>query len=54
MKVIYPLIAVLLLALVAYLGSAAGLEYLFGVIIPYVSLLLFLGGFSWKIYDWVK
>ena len=36
MKVIYPLVAVLLLALVAYLGVAIGLEYLFGVIIPYV------------------
>tara|TARA_Y100000748_G_scaffold30583_1_gene22595 strand:+ start:2671 stop:3684 length:1014 start_codon:yes stop_codon:yes gene_type:complete len=54
MKVIYPLVAVLLLALVAYLGVAIGLEYLFGVIIPYVSVILFLGGFIWKIYDWVK
>jgi hypothetical protein len=54
MKLIYPLIAVLLLALGAYLGAAAGLEYLFGVIIPYVSVLLFLLGFSWKIYGWVK
>ncbi len=54
MKLIYPLIAVLLLASGAYLGAAAGLEYLFGVIIPYVSVLLFLLGFSWKIYGWVK
>ena len=54
MKGIYPLVAVLLLALVAYLGVAIGLEYLFGVIIPYVSVILFLGGFIWKIYDWVK
>ena len=30
MKLIYPLIAVLLLASGAYLGAAAGLEYLFG------------------------
>jgi len=54
MKLIYPLLAILLLALVAYFGAAAGLEYLFGVIIPYISIVLFLGGFSWKIYDWVK
>ncbi len=54
MKVVYPFLAVLLLALVAYLGSISGLEYLFGVIIPYISVLIFLLGFIWKIYDWVK
>ena len=54
MKVIYPLIAVLLLALVGYLGAAAGLDFLFGVIIPYLSVLLFFVGFSWRIFDWMK
>ena len=54
MKVIYPLIAVLLLATVGYLGAAAGLNFLFGVIIPYLSVLLFFVGFTWRIFDWMK
>ena len=54
MKVIYPLIAVLLLSLVGYLGAAAGLDFLFGVIIPYLSVLLFFVGFTWRIFDWMK
>lgn len=54
MKVIYPLIAVLLLASVGYLGAAAGLDFLFGVIIPYLSVLLFFVGFTWRIFDWMK
>ena len=54
MKVIYPLIAVLLLALVGYLGAAAGLDFLFGVIIPYLSVLLFFVGFTWRIFYWMK
>ena len=54
MKVIYPLIAVLLLAAVGYLGSVAGLDFLFGVIIPYLSVLLFFVGFTWRIFDWMK
>ena len=44
MKVIYSLIAVLLLAAVGYFGAAAGLDFLFGVIIPYLSVLLFFCG----------
>lgn len=54
MKVIYPLIAVLLLAALGYLGAAAGLDFLFGVIIPYLSVLLFFVGFTWRIFDWMK
>ena len=54
MKVIYPLIAVLLLAAVGYLGAAAGLDFLFGIIIPYLSVLLFFVGFTWRIFDWMK
>ena len=54
MKVVYPLVAVLLLAAVGYLGAAAGLDFLFGVIIPYLSVLLFFVGFTWRIFDWMK
>ena len=54
MKVVYPLVAVLLLAAVGYLGAAAGLDFLFGVIIPYLSVILFFVGFTWRIFDWMK
>ncbi len=54
MKVVYPLIAVIFLSAVAFAGVSAGLDYLFGVIIPYFALFVFLSGFVWRIYDWVK
>ena len=54
MKVIYTLIAVLLLAAVGYLCARAGLDFLFGIIIPYLSVLLFFVGFTWRIFDWMK
>ena len=54
MKVVFPLITVVFLAATAFAGVSAGLDYLFGVIIPYFALLVFLIGFIWRIYDWVK
>jgi nitrate reductase gamma subunit len=54
MSVLYSFIAVLGLALVAWLGSLAGLGYLFGVVIPYLAFAIFLGGFIYKVVDWAK
>ena len=54
MKVVFPLITVVFLAATAFAGVSAGLDYLFGVIIPYFALLVFLIGFIWRIYDWLK
>ena len=54
MKVLYPLILVFTLSLMSYLGALAGLDFLLGIIIPYVSALLFLLGFIWRILDWMK
>ena len=54
MKVLYPLILVIFLSLMSYLGALAGLDFLLGVIIPYISALLFILGFIWKILDWMK
>ncbi|MFW6284436.1 MAG: sulfate reduction electron transfer complex DsrMKJOP subunit DsrM, partial [Desulfosalsimonas sp.] len=52
---LYSLIAVVLLGLIAYAGAeAAGLQVLFGVIIPYLALIVFLIGFANKIMDWAK
>ena len=54
MKIVYPLILVISLTLMSYLAALAGLDFLLGVIIPYISALLFIFGFSWKIFDWMK
>jgi len=52
-KYIYSLIAVLALFLIAYVGSeAAGLQILFGIILPYLAIIAFLGGFIVRILDW--
>jgi len=55
MKILYPFIAVLALAVVGYLGGmSTGGQYLFGVILPYLAFAVFLGGFCWKVIDWGK
>ena len=51
----YPLLSVIVLFLLAYIGvEAAGLEVLFGVIIPYLAFLTFIIGFVYRIMDWAR
>lgn len=53
MRLWLPLIAVLALVLIAYAGvSGAGMNYLFGVFIPYVAFLIFLIGFISRVVKW--
>lgn len=52
MKIIVPFFTVLALILIAYLGS--GSTTLFGVIIPYIALVVFVVGFCLKIIDWAR
>lgn len=55
MKFIAPLFPIGILALAAYLGIAIfQLEYLFGVVMPYLALLTFLLGFVYRIYIWAR
>jgi len=55
MKAIYSLFLVFALVLVALLGAGAGgMHYLFGVIIPYVAVVLFLAGFVLRVVRWGK
>ncbi len=55
MKAIYSLFLVFALVLVALLGAGAGgMHYLFGVIIPYVAVAVFIVGFILKVVDWGK
>ncbi len=52
---IYSLIAVLVLIFLAYAGvEAAGLQMLFGIVIPYLALLTFIAGFIHKVVDWAQ
>lgn len=55
MKALFSLIAVLVLVLVAYTGvELANLHYLFGIVLPSLSLVLFLGGFIYRVLKWAK
>ena len=53
MKAMTSLLAVILLILLVMLGAgAANLKYLFGVIIPYVAIVLFLAGIVLRVLRW--
>lgn len=51
---LYSLLAVIVLGLIAYAGAAIGLEGLFGILIPYLAVLIFLVGFINHVLDWAK
>ena len=54
-KYLYPLMAVIALFLVAYAGvEAAGLQWLFGIILPYLALITFIVGFVLRVKDWAR
>ena len=48
------LIAVIVLFLIAWAGTAIGLQVVFGIIIPYLALLTFIVGFAYKIMGWAR
>lgn len=55
MKVFVPLIGVAALAaLVMGAAGAASLHVLFGVVIPYAALAVFLGGFGYRMVKWAR
>jgi len=54
-KYMLPLAGVFLLFLMAYAGvEGAGLQWLFGVIVPYAALLAFLAGFVYRVMGWAS
>ena len=53
-KYLIPLTAVFLLFLVAYAGAGAGLQWFFGIAVPYLAVVAFLVGFVLKVLDWSK
>jgi nitrate reductase gamma subunit len=54
-KYLIPLAAVFLLFIVTYTGvEGAGLQWFFGIFIPYVALLFFVVGFFYKVMGWAS
>jgi nitrate reductase gamma subunit len=55
LRYIIPLIAVIVLFLIAYLGAhVSGLQYVFGVVVPYLALITFVLGFAYRVIDWSR
>ncbi|WP_407309088.1 sulfate reduction electron transfer complex DsrMKJOP subunit DsrM [Desulfosporosinus sp. SB140] len=53
MKAFYSFLAVIVLILVAAIGgSIANLHFVFGIVIPYVAFVLFVGGFICRVIKW--
>lgn len=52
MKMLLPLFAVLALVVIAFAGVQVNLQYLFGVIIPYLAVATFLVGVILKVVKW--
>ncbi len=54
-KYLFSLIAVIVLFLLAYVGvETAGLQVVFGVIIPYLAILTFIIGFVYRVMGWAR
>ncbi len=55
MKYAFSFLAVIALILIAGLGSQIpGMQYLFGVAVPYLAMMLFAGGFVYRVMQWAK
>ena len=55
MKYAFSFLAVIALVLIAWLGSQIpGMPYLFGVALPYLAMMIFLGGCVYKVVQWAK
>ncbi|RLC28487.1 MAG: menaquinol oxidoreductase, partial [Deltaproteobacteria bacterium] len=54
-KYLFSLIAVIVLFLLAYVGvETAGLQVVFGIIIPYLAVLTFIIGFAYRVMGWAR
>jgi len=55
LRYIIPLIAVIVLFFIAYLGAqVTGLQYVFGVAIPYLAIITFVLGFAYRVINWSR
>jgi nitrate reductase gamma subunit len=53
-KYLISFLAVFILFLIAWVGVSIGLQVVFGVIIPYLAILVFIGGFVTKVLGWAR
>ena len=54
-RYMYPFLAVIVVILLAWVGvEAAGLQVLFGIILPYIAVLMFIAGFVYRVMDWAS
>jgi nitrate reductase gamma subunit len=54
MSVLVSLVAVVGLLLIGLLGARESLGWVFGVVIPYAALALFVGGLVYKVWTWAR
>lgn len=55
MKYAFSFLAVIALVAIAWLGShIPGMQYLFGVVLPYLAILIFIGGCIYRVVQWAK
>ncbi|NCO83976.1 MAG: menaquinol oxidoreductase [Nitrospirae bacterium CG_4_10_14_3_um_filter_44_29] len=53
MRILFSFFAVIALALIAYAGvKIANLQFLFGVVIPYIAIAIFILGFIYRVLKW--
>jgi len=54
-KVLMPLLMVVVLALIPFIGvTYAGLDYFFGVVMPYTAAAVLVAGFLYRMIDWLR
>lgn len=55
MRILFPFLAVIALVVVGFIGwRIPGLNYLTGIVVPYVAVFVFIVGFVWRILQWAK
>jgi nitrate reductase gamma subunit len=52
MKILLPFITVIALVVIAFVGAQAHLQAIFGIVIPYAAVLVFMVGFIFKVFKW--
>ena len=50
----HAFLAVIGLIVISWLGSLVGLDYLFGVVFPYLAFAIFIGGFIYRVFNWAN
>ena len=54
MAAFYSFLVVLALIVIPWLGAGMGMGALFGIVLPYIAIIIFMVGFSLRIVDWAK